>query len=175
MARRRRRILGRLFRLRTLVVAALGAVLAYFCDPARGRARRVRAKDQAAAALRRKKREAESQQRYEEGRLEGERARAQGAGTPSPQDDVTLVNEVKAALARLPFATQDVTVEAVDGAVTLRGQLASSQEVDETVQAVRAVSGVTDVTSHLHLPDSPAPNKVPSMEAASGGDGAAIE
>ena len=156
-------------------MAAIGAVLAYFLDPARGRARRARAKDQAAAAVRRKKRQAESQLRYEEGRLEGERARAQGAGTPSPQDDVTLANEVKAALAKLPFATQDVTVEAVEGTVTLRGQLTSSDEVDDTVRAVQAVPGVHEVTSHLHLPQQPPPNKVPSMEAASGGDGAAIE
>ena len=155
-------------------MAAIGAVLAYFLDPARGRARRARAKDQAAAAVRRKKRQAESQLRYEEGRLEGERARAQGAGTPSPQDDVTLANEVKAALARLPFATQDVTVEAVEGAVTLRGQLTSSDEVEDTVRAVQSVPGVREVTSLLHLPAQPAPNKVPSM-GASGGDGAAVE
>ncbi len=159
---------------RILMLVSGVAALAYFLDPSRGRARRVRAKDQATAALRRRKRQAESELRYEEGRLEGERARSQGAGTPSPEDDVTLAHEVKAALARLPFATQDVTVEAIEGAVTLRGQLTSSDEVDDTVRAVQSVPGVREVTSLLHLPAQPAPNKVPSM-GASGGDGAAVE
>ncbi len=169
MARSRRKTLRR------LLVAALGAALAYFLDPSRGRGRRARTKDQLAAALRRRQRQAESQLRYEEGRLQGERARAQGAGTSSPQDDVTLQNEVKAALARLPFGTEDVTVETVEGTVTLRGQLAGADQVDEAERAVRAVPGVASVTNHLHVPQEPAPNKVPSMDASSGGDGTAIE
>ncbi|MDP9071253.1 MAG: BON domain-containing protein [Actinomycetota bacterium] len=169
MARSRRKTLRR------LLVAAFGAALAYFLDPSRGRGRRARAKDQLAASLRRRRRQAESQRRYEEGRLQGERARAQGAGTPSPQDDVTLQNEVKAALSRLAFGTQDVTVETVDGTVTLRGQVASTDQVDEAQRAVRAVPGVVSVINHLHLPQEPPPNKVPSMDASSGGDGTAIE
>lgn len=160
---------------RRLLVAAVGAALAYFFDPSRGRARRARTKDQAAAALRRRQRQAESQRRYEEGVRQGEEARARGAGTPTPQDDVTLKNEVQAALSRLPFGTEDVTVEVVEGAVTLRGQLPGTDEMQQLQEAVRAVPGVVEVISHLHLPEAAAPNKEPSLEAASGGDGAAIE
>jgi osmotically-inducible protein OsmY len=157
---------------------ALGAALAYFLDPDRGRSRRARAKDQAAAKARRAKEEAERRARYAQGRVEGAKARAQGFGTPTPVDNVTLAQEVKAALSGLPFSTQDVTVEAVEGKITLRGQVAEQGEIDQAREAVAAVEGVTEVESHLHLPDTPAPNKADAGEAGAestaSGDGAPV-
>lgn len=160
--------------------SAAGAAVAYFLDPDRGRSRRTRTREQAAAKLRQARREAESKADYVQGRVEGARARAEGFGTPRPPDDVTLANEVKAALSALPFETTDVTVEAVDGAVTLRGELSAPDEIERTEKAVAAVSGVSDVTSHLHLPGTPAPNKAEAQEAggappaSASGDGAPV-
>ncbi|HEX2065040.1 MAG TPA: BON domain-containing protein [Acidimicrobiales bacterium] len=146
---------------------ALGAALAYFLDPDRGRSRRARAKE-----------EAERRARYTQGRVEGAKARSQGFGTPTPVDDVTLAQEVKAALSSLPFSTPDVTVEAVSGKITLRGQLTEQAEIDQATEAVAGVPGVTDVESHLHLPDAPAPNKADAEGAGAGptasGDGAPV-
>ena len=157
---------------------ALGAAVAYFLDPDRGRSRRVRAKDQAAAKARRAKETAERRARYAQGRVEGVRARSQGFGTPTPVDNVTLAQEVKAALSRLPFSTQDVTVEAVDGKITLRGQVAEEGEIDQARDAVAGVDGVTEVESHLHRPDAAAPNKADAegagAESTASGDGAPV-
>ncbi len=156
-----------------VVVGAVGAAVGYFFDPDRGRGRRIRTKDQVAAKVRRGRRRAEAKANYAQGRLEGAEAEAQGFGTPEPVDDVMLAQEVKAALSSLPFPTQDVTVEAVSGAVTLRGQVASDDEINQVQAAVGDVPGVQEVTSHLHLPDTPAPNKADAQ--AAGGDGATAD
>ena len=157
---------------------AVGAAVAYFLDPDRGRSRRVQAKDRAAARARRAKEKAERKARYAQGRIEGAKARSQGFGTPTPVDDVTLAQEVKAALSGLDFATQDVTVEAVDGKVTLRGQLDQPEQIDKATEAVAAVPGVKEVESHLHPPDTPAPNKAEAegtgADSTPSGDGSPV-
>lgn len=148
------------------VPGAIGAATAYFLDPDRGRSRRARAKDQAEAALRRRRREAEREANYARGVEEGAAARARGQGVPSPVDEVAVVQVVKQALSALPAATENVTVEVVDGLATLRGQVLSLDDRSSIEAEVRRAPGVLDVQSFLHLPGEPAPNKASAIRAS---------
>ncbi|HWH33714.1 MAG TPA: BON domain-containing protein [Acidimicrobiales bacterium] len=153
-------------RLRALWWGALGACGAYYFDPDRGRSRRARLADQVASARRQRQKAVEAEARYQEGQLQGDLARAAGAGTFTPEDDIDIANEVHAAISGLDAATSDVTVEVVDGVATLRGQLATPAAIDEVTSRVRAVAGVVEVRSFLHLPGTPAPNKAASLAAS---------
>ncbi len=159
-----RRIRRKLFR--SVVVSGLGAAAAYFLDPDRGRARRAQTADQARSFLRRRQAGADRQARYAAGVAQGEAVEARGGGVPHPADDVEVARLVKQALHRVGFPTSDVTVEAVEGIVTLRGQVASGDQMEKVTQAVAEVAGVTEVHSFLHLPGTPAPNKASALRAS---------
>ena len=151
--------------LRLAIVSGGGAAVAYFFDPERGVARRKQAKDQADAVLRRRKADAEREARHAANVAQGEDAAAQGAGIPRPVDDVEVVNVVKQTLGGLDVDTTDVTVESVDGVVTVRGQVPSRDAQATVEQAISAAPGVIEVQSFLHTPGTPAPNKAASLRA----------
>lgn len=159
-----RRLRKRLFR--TIVVSGLGAAVAYFMDPDRGRARRNQAKDQANAFLRRREADAERRARYEANVSHGEAMEAAGAGIPRPEDDVEVVQAVKQVVAGLDMDTSDVTVESVEGKLTLRGQLPSREEIARLESAVAQAPGVFELQSFLHTPGTPAPNKASALRAS---------
>ncbi len=146
-------------KVRALVLMGTGAAAAYFGDPELGRTRRVKTKDQAAAALRRVKRQAEQKQRYVENTLAG---KAQAARTPStpPSDDRTLVDKVKSeVLGRPEFSKLNVVVDAAEGVVALRGEVPDRELATQLERAVGQVTGVARVESYVHTPGEPAPNK----------------
>ena len=151
---------------RLAIVSGAGAAAAYFFDPERGVARRKQARDQAEALIRRREAEAERQARHAENVAQGEAAKAEGAGIPRPVDDVEVVNVVKQALAGIDVDTADVAVESVDGVVTVRGQVASSDAVAAVERAISETAGVVEVQSFLHTPGTPAPNKAASLRAS---------
>ena len=153
-------------RLTAVVAGALGAGAAYFMDPDRGRSRRTQARDQVTAKLRRRSRQAASEARYAEGRIEGQRAKASGAGEFTPEDDIQIVHAIEAALARLEFSTSDVNVDVVEGVASLRGQVETAEQMDQVAEAVRETNGVTEVRSYLHTPGTPAPNKAASINVS---------
>ena len=159
-----RRIRRKIFRL--AIVSGAGAAAAYFFDPDRGRARRAQARDQAQALVRRQQAEAERQAQHAANVAAGEAAQAQGAGVPRPVDDVEVVNVVRQALSGLGVDTTDVTVESVDGVVTLRGQVPSREALTAVEGAVSGTPGVVEVQSFLHTPGTPAPNKAASLRAS---------
>jgi osmotically-inducible protein OsmY len=150
----------------TASAGAAGATVAWLFDPDRGRARRNRMKDQAAAALRRRQAEAEREARYLEGRAEGAAVKARGGGRPRPEDDVDVTHAVRQAFSAAGVPTDDVTVEAVDGVVTLRGQVASEDDKRRAEEAAGSAAGVREVQSWLHLPGEPAPNKAEALRAS---------
>lgn len=159
-----RRLRKRLFR--TIVVSGLGAAVAYFMDPDRGRARRNQAKDQANSFLRRRQEDAERRARYEANASHGQAMQAAGAGVPHPQDDVDVAQAVKQVLAGLDIDTRDVTVETVEGKLTLRGQVGTRDEIDRLESAVAQAPGVFELQSFLHTPGTPAPNKASALRAS---------
>lgn len=159
-----RRLRRRLFRF--VAVSGSGAAAAYFFDPDRGRARRAQARDQAQAVLRRRQADAERQARHEANVDLGKAVEAHGGGIPRPVDDVEVTNVVRQALAALDVDTGDVTVESVDGVVTLRGQVASRDGVAAVEKAAGGAPGVVELQSFLHTPGTPAPNKASSLRVS---------
>ena len=150
----------------TATAGAAGAAVAYFLDPDRGRARRSQTKDQAAATLRRRKADAAREARYLEGKAEGVAAQARGGGRPRPEDDVDVTHGVRQAFTAAGVPTDDVTIEATDGVVTLRGQVPSEDEKRRVEKAAKSAAGVREVQSWLHLPGQPAPNKASALQAS---------
>lgn len=142
--------------------ATVGALIQYFSDPRLGRTRRVQAKDQALAAVRRPvkraRRDAETKRRYLRGRARGV---AHELTTPPslPADDRALVSKVRSEVLGAPaYSKYAINVDAVDGVVSLRGQLDHPEDIRELVAAVEKVPGVRDVANFLHLPKTTAPN-----------------
>ena len=164
-----------------LAGGAAGAALPYFLDPDRGRARRVKTRDQVGAAVRRRRRRMEQAARRSEAEVYGAWQRAQAAGPEAPPpNDVTLARKVETELFASPDAPKgqvDVNVE--DGVVVLRGQLDRPEQIQELEQAARRIPGVRDVRNLLHLPGTPPPNVADALEASERADmpgtGTAVE
>jgi osmotically-inducible protein OsmY len=156
-------------RIRTLLAGtAVGASLAYFFDPDRGKARRNKAADQFHAARRRSGQRAERQARYRAGQLEG---LAHRATDPAPEETDVEDPRLKDRIESEVFSPEDfpkgqVNVTVVDGVAELRGQLRTPDDINRLVRAVEQVPGVVEVRSMLHLPDTPAPNKREAREAS---------
>jgi osmotically-inducible protein OsmY len=116
---------------KALRFAALGAALAYFFDPDNGKRRRK-------ATVK---------------RLTGfARRRREGVQGP-PQDDVTLARKVESEIFRdadVPKGAIDVDAE--HGKVVLRGEVDSTELIEELVGKARRVQGVEEVESLLHTP-----------------------
>jgi osmotically-inducible protein OsmY len=150
---------------RPLLWTAVGAAVAYLWDPQNGRGRRARLNDQLRARARDAREDVERKARYVQSTAEGKvEALRHGGGTPA--DDRALADRIKSeVLGGSRFENHQVVVEAVDGVVTLRGQVADAQQAEELVTAVRAVPGVNAVENLTHLPGDTPPNKEPSIEA----------
>jgi hyperosmotically inducible periplasmic protein len=158
-----KRFLRRLTRL-SLVGAAVGAVV-YFFDPRSGKGRRSQAKDQLQAKVRRAGDQADATATHVENKVEGLVEKASQRGGEPPDDDKTLVDKIKSeVLGKTEYVGSDVVVDAVNGVVTLRGQLERAEKIDDLAAAVAAVPGVSRVENFLHPPDTPAPNKQDSLE-----------
>lgn len=157
-------------RLRSLLFgAAIGAAIAYLFDPDRGRARRARLGDQAAALLRRSTAATGRRGRYLATTAAGRMSEARSRLTPpAPVDDATLRDRIRSeALGHARIAAGKINVDVADGRATLRGEMDDSALIGEVVARVRAVPGVVSVESLLHTPEEePAPNKRPAVRAS---------
>lgn len=141
-------------------LSGLAALLALFLDVRRGKARLHVLSERSRAAARHGTRRVRTRTAYAGGRARGRVARLLGKGTPSPVDDIEVKNQVRQVLARHGFHRADVLVDVCDRMATLRGQLATSEEIDLAESLVREVPGVEGLVNLLHLPGSPAANKV---------------
>jgi len=140
--------------------AMAGAGLAYLLDPARGRSRRARLGDQAAATVRRGVRSTEHIARRVQSDVNGRVAamrHGSDGGDPFP-DDVTLADRVQTELFRdpsVPKGSLNVNVER--GIVVLRGEVPDDGMRADLVARVEGMTGVWAVRNLLHLPGEPAP------------------
>ena len=76
----------------------------------------------------------------------------------SSVDDVTLARQVESELFREENAPKgQISVNAANGVVQLRGEVEQPELIDELVQRARSVQGVRDVENLLHLPGQEAP------------------
>jgi hypothetical protein len=156
MAQRSRR------RGRFILGIAVGAIGMYFLDPDRGHSRTTRVRAQLAKRGRQLQRRRERAQRYEEGVMQGLEHTEPLA---PPADDLTLLDRVKSELGHaLPH--DRVSLDVADGVLELRGELDSEADIENLIDMVCEVPGVTMVVSLLHLPGEPAPNKAAALDAS---------
>jgi osmotically-inducible protein OsmY len=148
----------------TLVVGcALGAAAQYFFDTQAGRRRRHQARDRALSTLHHRSRDAVRHTKYLAGMADGVAYRAThllpGVGREKePPDDGTLAQKVESVAfrrARVPKA--EVSVNAENGVIYLRGQLRGEEQIERLIKASRAVPGVKEVKSLLHTPAATSP------------------
>jgi hypothetical protein len=144
-----------------LTGAAVGGAVAYLLDPARGRRRRRLLAERAAASARRGSRRGTRAIQVAVARAEG---RTRGffhrlrAAAKEPPDEVTLVDRVESIVFRDPrFPKGQISINAEQGEVFLRGQVARPELIQDLEEAVRKVPGVRGVENLLHLPGTPAP------------------
>ena len=142
-----------------LLGAAGGAVASFLFDPARGRARRARLADQAAATVRRGARAGEQAVKQVRSAVEA-RAAAFRAGQTTqarPIDDATLTDRVRSIVLRddaVPKGDLNINVER--GIVVLRGEVPDEELRARIVSEVEGIEGVWSVRDLLHLPGEPA-------------------
>lgn len=150
------------------LAAGAGAATAYLFDPARGRRRRSELRDRGRATIRREWRSVERQAHYERGRVEGIAHKLRQSSPRAPEDDATLVDKIRSEVLGRIVAGPHITLDAVAGVVTLRGQIADQDRALDIEGQVRQVPGVVDVVNLLHIPGMPAPNKVDALRAGNG-------
>lgn len=153
--------------------AAVGASVMYYADPSEGRRRRALVRDRCAHAghviARWLPRRVERRGRMARGVARGvahsvsELVRRDGDARLA--DDETLVARVRSEVLRGGHThAGEIHVEAYEGRVTLRGQIAESAEIRRLIDATKHVRGVRGVRSYLHLPGELPPNKAQSYE-----------
>ena len=144
--------------------AAVGAGLAmmYFFDPERGRSRRAQTADRVTSSLRRAGRRAGQAARRASAEAYGfsQQVRHMGPDAGLPENDAVLAHKVETVLFRDPSIDKGrININAEDGVVVLRGTAETPERLREIEDRVRAIDGVRDVRSRLHLPDTPAPGR----------------
>lgn len=150
---------------RSAVAAGVGAAAAYLLDPDRGHSRRARLKDQTQAFGRRQARALERQARFQRGRAEGVVGRARHRGE-APADDRALADRVRTEVLRDPGRSH-LNVDAVDGIVSVRGEVPDRETALDIERRIRAIPGTVGVDNLLHTPGQPAPNKADALRAES--------
>lgn len=151
---------------KVIIGMAAGALVSYLLDPRRGRARWTTMRDRAGAELRRDRRRLTQRVHYERGRMTGVVHRLSHKTDGPPPDDRALVDRVRSmALGRIPDLAHNMTIDACNGVVTLRGQLDNLADIGRAEAAVRRVPGVDRVENLLHLQGENAPNKAQALRA----------
>ena len=137
-------------------IVGVGAA-ARCCDvssrPDRGRSRRAKLSDQAAALARKAEEKTRAQAEYQKGVVQGLAHDLTEPFRPEPEfDDDTLRQKVKSeAIGRWDGPKNDVEVDVDNGVVTLKGNI-DAQNVDRLIRLVKGVPGVASVNDQLSVP-----------------------
>jgi len=153
------------------LTAVVSAAITFWLDPSVGRRRRATARDRAGALVRRTGRRLTRWQRTAAATAfaNTQKLRHLRRGSRPVADDVTLKGEVESALARnRELSRLQILVDVFEGIVTLRGQVEHPEQMREAESSVRRLPAVCDVHTLLHLPGTPAPNKVAALRASAG-------
>jgi osmotically-inducible protein OsmY len=139
--------------------AAAGAAFSHLFDPVSGRRRRKGAADRAAGAVRHGWRRGQRARRGVASDVYGVGQRLRHRKeVPKEFDDVTLARKVETEIFRDPEVPDgQINVNAHEGVVQLRGEVASRDMIEDLVARTRKVQGVREVENLLHLPGTPAP------------------
>jgi hypothetical protein len=145
---------------------AVGWTAGYLFDPARGRARRARLRDQLAAHLRRDAHRIGQRARYQRGRLGGGFHRLRHPGPSSEVDDRVLADRVRSqGLGPLGDLAHGITIDVSERVVTVRGQVDDGVDIIRVETALHRVPGVERVVNLLHPAGETAPNKADARRA----------
>lgn len=148
-------------------IAAGAAVVAYLFDPELGRSRRLKLAARSAHLVRHAAARARRRARYllTTAALVGEHRLFPIQHQPAAGR--VLLDRVDSEMftdRRIPHGRMNVEVEG--STVVLRGELDTQAEITRVQHAAAKVRGVQAVRSFLHLPGSPAPNKVAALRAS---------
>jgi osmotically-inducible protein OsmY len=134
-------------------------VLVWFLDPRGGARRRNVTRDRALAFFRRGGRRTERAARAVKADAYGMAQKlTHRQEEPKEFDDVTLAHKVESEIFRgADVPKGQINVNAEEGVVYLRGEIPTSDLIDDLVEKTRQVQGVRKVENLLHLPNTPAP------------------
>jgi hypothetical protein len=152
---------------------ALGALLEYFLDPGPGRRRRHTARDRALSRLRRGERRALARARRAESHAIGAARRTINTRrrAEAPPDDLTLAQKVESQVFRRAHLPKgQVSVNAEEGVVFLRGVMERQDDIDRMGEEARRIEGVRAVENLIHPPDTPAPPSRSKLERQRAGE-----
>ena len=142
------------------VAGAVGAAVTYFFDPANGKRRRATARDRTLGFLRRRSREGARLARGVAAEAYGvsQKVRHLKEEEKAVPDDATLAHKVETQIFRdADVPKGDINVNAQDGVVFLRGEVAEPDLIRDLEKKTRKVQGVRDVENLLHVPGEAAP------------------
>ena len=131
-----------------LAGTGLGALLMFIADPNRGARRRAMVRAKAVRGARVSGRLVAATATDLANRTRGVAANVWGTIRPEPVDDARLVERVRAALGHVCSHPRAIGVEAVDGGITLRGDVLAS-EAEGVLAAVGSVRGVYEIVDSL--------------------------
>lgn len=133
-----------------VVTAAISAALAYLFDPDRGRSRRARLSDQAAARARDAAESVKAGMEYQKGVVEGVAHEVTESLKPDrTYDDATLLQKIRSeALGYLPFS-DSIEVDVSDGNVRIEGPVDNEEDRKRLIELINAVEGVNMIEDHL--------------------------
>jgi osmotically-inducible protein OsmY len=136
-----------------LLGAAVAAVVAYLFDPDRGRSRRARLADQAAAGLRDAKETVKAKAEYQQGVFKGAVHDVKEVVTADDQfSDEKLLEKVRSeAVGRLNGSTSNLEIDITDGTVRLSGSLESAQERERLLELISKVEGVAGIDDQTRI------------------------
>jgi osmotically-inducible protein OsmY len=136
--------------------AALGAALAYFFDPDNGKRRRKLVIHRLAGLARRQSHKASGIAK--QGKAVKQKATHMREAEKPQSDDVTLARKVESEIFRdAEMPKGKVNVNAEHGKIVLRGEVDSTELIEELVGKARKVQGVEEVENLLHTPGGQAP------------------
>jgi osmotically-inducible protein OsmY len=131
-----------------LAGAGLGALLMFMADPDRGVRRRAVVRDKTVRSARVGGRALTATAADLANRTRGAAANAWGSIRRESVDDERLIERVRAALGHVCSHPRAIAVEAIDGEVTLRGDVLAS-EADAVLAATRSIRGVGEIVVEL--------------------------
>jgi hypothetical protein len=144
-----------------LAGAGLGALLMFMSDPNRGARRRALVRNKAIRGARVGGRALTATAADLANRTRGIAANAWGSIRRESVDDERLIERVRAALGRVCSHPRAIAVEAIDGEVTLRGDVLRL-EAEAVLAAARSVRGVSEIVDDLDK--YPSGEGVPSLQ-----------
>jgi osmotically-inducible protein OsmY len=132
--------------------AAIGAALAYMFDPDRGRSRRAKLTDQAAARARDAAETVKAKAEYQKGVAKGLVHEAKDAFRAEEAfDDNTLLQKVKSeALGYWPDPNQ-IEIDITNGMVRVSGTVDNEPDRDKLIGMIRDVEGVGMIDDRLSV------------------------